>query len=142
MDEKYKEGFITTYKYWYLQVSFRQHTLASLIISCRENKEQLVELTDEELLELREIMQKLQKALLAIPEIHPDRFNYLQLGNNHHQLHIHCLPRYAAPRAFAGREWIDETWGHAPKWIYEEADIELVKELRDLIRMQLEKEER
>lgn len=49
------------------------------------------ELTNDEILELKVVMQEMEDLLSAIPEFNPDRFNYLQLGNNLNQLHFHCF---------------------------------------------------
>lgn len=42
----------------------------------------------------------------------PDRFNYAQLGNIYPRLHVHAVPRYAAPRSWNSVTFLDSRWGH------------------------------
>lgn len=41
----------------------------------------------------------------------PDQFNYAFLMNVDAQVHLHVIPRYAAPRTWRGREFTDAHWG-------------------------------
>ena len=43
-----------------------------------------------------------------------DKFNHLALMMVDDQLHFHSLPRYAAPRDFAGGSWTDPGWPKVP----------------------------
>jgi diadenosine tetraphosphate (Ap4A) HIT family hydrolase len=56
------------------------------------------------------------------------------MGNKLHHLHIHGFPRYAEPRIFDGREWIDKTWGKPPIWKTEDINKDLVIKVRDAIK--------
>lgn len=131
---KYTEGLLKEYSYWLLEVSYRQHTLGCFIVFATRPIEKLTQLTDEELLELRIVLTEIETALTSLPDFKPDRFNYEQLGNDLHQLHIHGIPRYSSPRTFGGREWNDETFGHPPVWTFDEASVDLVMQLRDKIK--------
>jgi diadenosine tetraphosphate (Ap4A) HIT family hydrolase len=106
-ENKYEAAFLAEYQYWVLEVNFRQHTLGCYIILAKRHIEKITELTDGEMLELKQIMAKIENALLSAPEFRPDRFNYLQLGNGKHLLHIHGVPRYLSSRSFKGKEWVD-----------------------------------
>lgn len=137
-EERYAHGQLKEYKYWALEVSYRQHTFGNYIIFSKENVERLSELSKESLLELPMIMREAEEALSENKVFQPDRFNYWQMGNQLHQLHFHGIPRYKAPRNFAGKEWIDTTWGHSPVWSKETIEDELVAKLRDEIRKKLQ----
>jgi diadenosine tetraphosphate (Ap4A) HIT family hydrolase len=136
MEDKYKQGDLKEYQHWVLTVSFRQTTLASFIILLkRQGVERVSELHDEELLELRLVMTEMETALLKMKTFKPDRFNYLQLGNSLHQLHFHCIPRYATPRQFGGKEWVDERFGTTPVILSkeQESSVEEVIKIRDAL---------
>ncbi len=136
---KYKEGFVKEYKHWVLEVSFLQHTLGCFIIFAKRNVERISELNDDEVVELRSVMKELEATLSAIEEFKPDRFNYLQMGNALHHLHFHTIPRYAKPRNFVNREWIDTTFGHPPIWSKVEVDNEIVFAIKKTFLSQLNK---
>lgn len=126
----YIEGFVKEYKYWTLEVSYRQHTLGCFIIFCKRPVEKISELTDTEIIELKIVMKEFEEKLTSNVAFRPDRFNYLQLGNKFHNLHFHAIPRYKAVREFGGKTWIDSTYGHPVVWTKETIPIELVRELK------------
>jgi diadenosine tetraphosphate (Ap4A) HIT family hydrolase len=136
-NNEYTEGFLKEYKYWALEVNYRQHTLGCFVIFAKRRLEKISELSSEEILELREVMAEIEKALLKADGFKPDRFNYFQMGNKFHDLHFHGLPRYALPRNFAGKEWIDETYGSVPVWTKNDVEHELVVRIRDTIKARL-----
>jgi diadenosine tetraphosphate (Ap4A) HIT family hydrolase len=72
----------------------------------------------------------MEEVLTSSSTFRPDRFNYLQMGNALHHLHVHGIPRYATPREYGGRIWTDETFGHPPRWSTVEVPYELVSTLR------------
>ncbi len=122
----YQAGFLREYDNWVLEVSFRQHTLGSFIIFAKEHVERISELSDVAFLEFKNVLAQIESALTILPEFAPDRFNYLQMGNALHALHIHGIPRYASPRNFLNKTWHDTTWGHPPVWTTIEASNDLV----------------
>ncbi len=137
---KYKEGFLKEYKHWVLEISYRQHTLGCYIIFAKRlTIRKISELSDEELVDLRKVMKEMEKALEETKEFRPDHFNYLQLGNNIPYLHFHGIPRYKNPRFFAGREWIDATYGAPPVWSTNDVDDEVVIMVREKIKEKLQK---
>ena len=128
---KYQEGFIKEYKYWILEVSFHQHTLGCYIIFANRNVEKISELKGEELSELTKVMSEIENTVTK--EFHPQRFNYLQLGNNLKHLHFHGIPRYETKKEFGGKIWTDKTFGHPPIWSKKETSRELVKAIKERI---------
>lgn len=140
MENKYQSGVLKEYMHWILTVSFRQTTLGSYIILAKREMERITELSDDELLELRLVMSEIEHVLSVTEGFKPDRFNYLQLGNSLHQLHFHGVPRYAAPRSFAGREWVDHRYGTTPIIVSkdEESEESLVRQIRDVLKPSFE----
>jgi diadenosine tetraphosphate (Ap4A) HIT family hydrolase len=134
---KYPDAVLKEYKHWVLEVSYRQHTLGCYIIFAKRPIERISELQDEEIVELKNIMLEVEEALSRIPSFKPDRFNYWQLGNNLHHLHFFGIPRYAKSRNFAGKKWIDKTWGTVPVWSKKDTDYSLVREIRNSIKSHL-----
>lgn len=132
---KYTEGQLKEYKYWALEVSYLQHTFGNYIIFAKEDVEKISELSKEALLELSQVMKDVEQALIKNDTFKPDRFNHFQMGNQLHRLHFHGIPRYKAPRHFANKEWIDTTWGHPPIWSNEEVSADLVRQLRDEMKL-------
>lgn len=136
MEDKYQSGILKEYTHWILTVSFRQTTLGSYIILAKRPMERITELSDDELLELRLAMSEMERVLLKADGYKPDRFNYLQLGNSLHQLHFHGVPRYAKPRLYAEKEWIDQRYGTTPLIVSksEESTESLVRQIRDTLK--------
>ncbi|MBI2420496.1 MAG: HIT family protein [Candidatus Levybacteria bacterium] len=132
---KYKDGFLKTYKYWILEISFRQHTLGSFIIFAKRKIERISELENAELIELGEVMKEIEDVVKK--QFRADRFNYLQLGNALHHLHFHGIPRYASSRKFGGRIWIDKSYGHPPVWKKTETNKKLVIKIKEEIQKKL-----
>lgn len=138
-EDRYKDGFVKEYNSWILEVSFRQHTLGCFIIFAKRSVERISELENDEIIELKTVMSELEATLSKIEDFKPDRFNYLQMGNALHHLHFHAIPRYASPRNFNGKTWIDETFGHPPVWSKIEVDKELALKIKEVFLQQLEK---
>ncbi len=127
---KYEEGFVKEYRHWSLEVSFRQHTLRCFIIFSKRKIERISDLKNEEIIELKSIMRAIEATLFKM--FKPDRFNYLQMGNELHHLHFHVIPRYKSSRKFLNKEWKDKAFGHPPIWRKEEVGIMLVKKIKEL----------
>lgn len=72
----------------------------------------LADLTAEEWEDLRNGIQTYETLARAL--FQPDRFNYKQLGNQWHQVHVHAIPRYADARNWQGAEFVDQRFGDDP----------------------------
>ena len=108
-DNKYTEGLLKEYNYRVLEVNYRQPTLWTYVIFCkREWVKTISELENEELIELKTVLQEIEKALSSNPLFSPIRFNYRQMWNGLHHLHIHGIPRYEIEKNFLERTWIDQ----------------------------------
>lgn len=128
---KYKDAFLKEYNHWILEISFRQHTLGCFIIFAKRDVEKISELENRELVELKQVMEDIEDAL--VNKFKPERFNYLQLGNELHHLHFHGIPRYKTNRNFSGKVWVDKTFGHPPVWVKRETDIETVLKIKEMV---------
>lgn len=127
----YPGAVLKTYPHWCLEVSYRQHTLASYVIFCRRKDVRLItDLQDDELVSLKSVMAEIELALKAHPMFRPDHFNYWQMGNGLPLLHFHGMPRYKVPRGFDGMTWSDLTWGHPPKWTKTQMPRVFIERLR------------
>lgn len=115
-ENQYPNAVLAVYPHWVVEVSYRQHTLGSFIVFARREVTHLSQLHDQEMLELRDVLVRTETTLRSSQVFHPDWINYWQMGNGLHHLHLHGIPRYREPRSFAGRMWVDTTWGHPPVW--------------------------
>jgi diadenosine tetraphosphate (Ap4A) HIT family hydrolase len=131
-ENRYVGAALTNYRYWAIEVSWRQHTLGSCIMFCRrEGVRLLSELTDEELSDMRDAMAAHEMRLRTRSAFRPDHINYLQMGNVLLPLHLHIVPRYKTTRTSFGREWSDSAWGKPPAWSSEEISHTLMAQIRD-----------
>jgi diadenosine tetraphosphate (Ap4A) HIT family hydrolase len=67
--------------------------------------EQVILLHEDEWLDLHRQMRRVNEALTAA--FQPDHFNYAFLQNQHRQVHLHVIPRYADSRSVAGETFED-----------------------------------
>lgn len=88
-------------------------------------------MTAEEAAELLLVMREMESALGRA--FGPDRFNYMQLGNQLKRLHFHGFPRYATPRTCIGRTWTDESFTDWPSHSKEQTDSKDLAEIKKLI---------
>ncbi len=126
---------IKEYDYWKLSVAESQILLGWTHASLKRHIHFFEELKDEELLELRSIVNDIKRALRKT--FKPDWFNIMQLGNMTKRLHFQLVPRYKEKRVFAGRVFIDKTFGKpiTDKWIVENSVF--LEKLRDHIRKEI-----
>ena len=131
----YSKGILKEYNFWILEVSYRQHTFGNFIIFCkREGVEKISELYDDELLELKKVLQEIEFALLQNDTFKPIWFNYWQMGNKVHSLHIHGIPRYDLEKKFLDKIWKDKDFKVPPIWTYEEQPKNVVIAIKNEIR--------
>ncbi|MFH0978237.1 MAG: HIT family protein [Candidatus Woesearchaeota archaeon] len=111
---------IKEYKYWRLSIAESQILLGWTHASLRRHVCFFDELEDKELAELKAVVKEIRHALAKT--FKPDWFNVMQLGNMTPHLHFQLVPRYRTKRTFAGREFVDSTFGRpiADKWVVED----------------------
>ena len=100
---------IKRFRRWTLMVHPNQSYLGRAICYLNTYKETLAELTEEECLELLDIIRQYQVALTKLWQ--PDGWNYAQLGNIVPHLHVHFIPRYKSRRVWEDVTFTDERWG-------------------------------
>lgn len=135
----YKEGFLKSYNYWTLEVSFRQHTPGCFIIFYNNKADKIREVKPAALKELILVMKEVETTLINIPGLAPDKFNYFQMGNALNHLHFHGIPRYRDKRNIFGKTWADKTFGHPPIWSSTDVSNEVVTDIKELILTKLPK---
>jgi diadenosine tetraphosphate (Ap4A) HIT family hydrolase len=96
---------------WIWQIHENQCYLGRVILRLeRPDTGSLVHCTKTEWVALQENLKRYEK--LASNLFDPDRFNYSQLGNIYHQLHVHAVPRYSSSREWQGKTFVDRKWGN------------------------------
>ncbi len=130
-------GELFSSTHWAVEISYRQHTPGSFIVFAQSDVQKMSELTSEAMGELPAILHRIEQALAQHPLLHPDWFNYLQLGNAVRHLHIHGIPRYKEPRTFMGNTWVDTTYGMPPVWSTNNITEDQVRKISQEIRKYL-----
>jgi diadenosine tetraphosphate (Ap4A) HIT family hydrolase len=94
---------------WTAAVNRNQHLLGKSMLVLNRPCEAVVDLTPEEWAELHVEVKRLVAALDTC--FAPDQVNLSFLMNVDAQVHLHVIPRYAAPREWQGQTFTDEAWG-------------------------------
>jgi diadenosine tetraphosphate (Ap4A) HIT family hydrolase len=99
------EGVLWESAFWIVVVNRNQNLLGKTMIVLRRGLERVADLTSDEWLDLQaqliEVTRRLDTAFA------PDHYNYAFLQNVDPQVHLHVIPRYAAPRELAGTRFED-----------------------------------
>lgn len=105
------------YDYWTAYLNESQAYLGRLYVAAKRDGDlDLMDSTDMERHELVYICRDAKRALQDL--FKPDRLNYAALSNTWHHLHVHLIPRYAAPRTYEGTTFTDPRPDGAP-WPYD-----------------------
>lgn len=99
-------------EHWTWSVRPPQATLGAGVLSLNRFSTSLADLSAEEGADLTRVVAQVDGALQRW--IAPDRMNYLMLMMVDAHVHFHVLPRFEAPRSFAGHEWVDGGWPAQP----------------------------
>ncbi len=111
MSHAYAHLLVKDFGLWSVYVHENQSYLGRCVVWCnREDANDLVDVTAAEYEQLLSILRALRKASAHV--FTPDWFNYAFLGNETRHLHGHFIPRYQAPREYAGITFTDARWGH------------------------------
>ncbi len=109
------EGYFLTTKYWKVLLMDDQMYLGRLIIKTLEQRESLVDLTEEEQRDFFILIKKLEAFYKE--EIGATMFNYSCLMNNAYRdgetphVHFHFRPRYKDPVTILGYTFNDPNFG-------------------------------
>jgi diadenosine tetraphosphate (Ap4A) HIT family hydrolase len=119
-------SLVRAYRHWLVLVRPQQVTLGALVLVCTDQATAFSQISVRAFEELAQVTVDLDTALARA--FGPDKLNYVMLMMVDPDVHMHVLPRYAAPKSFAGREMTDRFW---PKPIDltqpVEADAELAR---------------
>ena len=102
------ETLVRAYRHWLVLVRPQQATLGALVLVCTDQAIAFSQISVRAFEELSQVTADLDAALTKL--FGPDKLNYLMLMMVDPDVHFHVLPRYAAPRSFAGRELTDRFW--------------------------------
>ncbi len=91
--------------FWRLILNRNQNLLGKCFLVLRRHDEAVPNLTADEWLDLHWMLSAATSALQGA--FQPDHFNYAFLQNQDRHVHLHIIPRYAAPRTFAGLTFDD-----------------------------------
>ena len=86
--------------FWQVRLNYNQNLLGKLVIVLNRHEEQVARLTVAEWLALQTQVQRTTEQLRSA--FAPDHFNYAFLQNQDRHVHLHVIPRYAAPREVSG----------------------------------------
>ncbi len=106
-----RESVIEDRPDWTLAVNRNQHLLGKTMLVLRRHCTAVSDTTPDEWASLRDELRRLVPALERL--FQPDQFNFAFLMNFDAQVHLHVVPRYAAPRRWQDRTFTDEHWGTA-----------------------------
>lgn len=99
---------VLAYRHWQVLVRPQQVTLGALVLVCTDAAKAFSQISVRAFEELAQVTIDLDTALAKV--FAPDKLNYLMLMMVDPDVHFHVLPRYAASRAFAGRDMTDGFW--------------------------------
>jgi diadenosine tetraphosphate (Ap4A) HIT family hydrolase len=124
---------VREYRHWLVLARPQQATLGALVLVCTDSARAFSQISASAFAELAQVTADLDAALAKV--FQPDKLNYLMLMMVDPDVHFHVLPRYQAPRDFAGRTHKDAFW---PKPVDlaqpVEADAALAEAVRDALR--------
>jgi diadenosine tetraphosphate (Ap4A) HIT family hydrolase len=86
--------------FWQVWLNVNQNLLGKLVIVLKRHEEQVARLSAAEWVELHTQVQRTTERLRSA--FAPDHFNYAFLQNQDRHVHLHVIPRYAAPREVSG----------------------------------------
>ena len=108
----YPATLIKEYDHWVVLLRPRQSTLGALVLACKDEAETFSAITLQAFTELKEITAAIEQHLKECFAY--DKVNYLMLMMVDSDVHFHVLPRYAGPRTFEQKEFIDPGWPGPP----------------------------
>lgn len=117
---------------WTLAINLNQNLIGRLVIVLRRDEQSVTGLTAGEWADLHREIARTRAALDAL--FRPDQYNYAFLMNQDADVHLHVVPRYAAPRDWAGERFEDahygELFGHEQRLLDTDLLTRLAGEIR------------
>ena len=131
-----KNNLIKEYKYWNFLIRNRNSTLGNCVVVLKRHATALGDVTQEEMAEFSVVTREAEHALKKAWNY--DKINWMLLMMQDNHVHFHVLPRYAAKRAFGGKEWIDDAWPAMAK-IFTEQKPQLSSDLLFKMKTEIQK---
>jgi diadenosine tetraphosphate (Ap4A) HIT family hydrolase len=100
---------VGTWEHWHVVINWSQNYLGKVMLVLDRHAVDVTSLTAAEQIELWALLGQVKAALVG--SFQPDHFNYAFLMNQDAHVHMHIIPRYAAPRQFAGLTFEDGKLG-------------------------------
>jgi diadenosine tetraphosphate (Ap4A) HIT family hydrolase len=108
----YPDTLIREYEHWVVLLRQKQVTLGCLILACKGEATAFPDIPEAAFAELKQVTAEVEGALKRAFAF--ERVNYLILMMVDPHVHFHVIPRYSAPRSFAGVEFPDRGWPKHP----------------------------
>lgn len=106
------QTLVRDYAHWVVLLRPAQPTLGSLVLAAKSDETAFGALPAEAFAELQRVTADIEAALGAFVAF--EKINYLMLMMVDPHVHFHVIPRYAASRRFAGKDFADAGWPKAP----------------------------
>ena len=97
---------------WMVLVRPKQPTFGALVLICKEPAQAFSAISPEAFADLSVAVGAVERLLRGV--VNYDKINYMMLMMVDPHVHLHVVPRYAAPRAFEGVDFLDPGWPRMP----------------------------
>lgn len=128
--------------YWTIHLAPSQRYLGTCVVAIKRQCSNLSDLESEEWKEFSNIVQEIENVLNHLFE--PTLFNWscfknasFRLKNPHPQVHWHLIPRYKELTVFEGIKFEDLDFGYIPQPINREISEDVMEDMRNKIKEQL-----
>ena len=109
----YPATLVRQFEHWLVLLRPAQVTLGSLVLAAKADVTAYSRLPREAFAEQAEAVAAIESALARFCDF--ERINYLMLMMVDPNVHFHVIPRYSAPRLWAGVEFGDSGWPGPPQ---------------------------
>jgi diadenosine tetraphosphate (Ap4A) HIT family hydrolase len=105
------ETLIDEGEHWTIALNRNQDLLGKVMLVLRRPCAAVIAIEADEWMSLHHEVRRVVPALELL--FAPDQLNFAFLMNLDAQVHLHVVPRYAAPRRWREHEFVDAHWGSA-----------------------------
>ena len=126
---------VTAWPHWQVIVNRNQNYLGKLMLVLKRHETDVTALSAAEQEEFWQLLAAVHRALAAL--FQPDHFNDVFLMNQDRHVHLHVIPRYAAPREFAGIVFTDGQLGKHYQFGENFVDVSVRRALSEALRRHL-----
>jgi diadenosine tetraphosphate (Ap4A) HIT family hydrolase len=112
----YPAALVADFTHWCVLLRPQQATLGALVLASKSEATAFSQLPAEALIEFGQVVAAIESVLASVAAY--DKINYLMLMMLDPHVHMHVLPRYAAPKHFEGVTFTDPGWPGVPDLKY------------------------